>query len=639
MKKRLLFLLTAFVMLFNVPMLASAYFVGEEVPITYQKRFLPFDTPYVNYIAEGGQVFVSNAPESIYSDGAERADGSLIAGQVNATLYRDTVGGSFRFWGSHYNRSSTALKFWIHITNTENEPVRLYRSLEGFAVGEVTAAASKATLEFMNSESQPTLLHTIPAGSSYYFEYTADQPVDLSSAVVYFAEFRAEKENGGEEASILLSHVVTDDSVTDPTSYAETPTIARTNATATRSDDYRGLLEHWGRKGTIELELDDQALSAGVKIADLGYSGEQEKLMTRWNTMGEPIEQSEVRFVVPPNIDKIRLAYWYTDYVLDVRLVNNTSYSKIHTMHGSAGFNPGFINYQLNDSTAYNFHFSRETAVPVTTDMNYRLRLMVMPSAYLPFGIYFVAGDEEIPLDLAVVQAENTFDENDWTEAQTIVNAMPDGEIKTALLIRLQQLEQKRKAALQAVAQAESEVAGIEQELSQLNDKLQNTDFAVDKKERERLIQLLEAERSELQEWAKNTGQAIQLIPDKDKPGLSGIIVRLTERMDRTLGWLDSISIILEEAKDNDRKGNGNTEFRLSISRGDTVNLFDPLEDRLIQLLGSVDELQWLSMNPFKVTVDGLGHVTANENGVYKVIVYNDKGKADIFLVVNSKSH
>ncbi|WJH35275.1 hypothetical protein N6H14_04225 [Paenibacillus sp. CC-CFT747] len=71
-------------------------------------------------------MLVSNAPETINEDGALRADGSIITGQYNATLYRDTVTGPFRFWGSHYNKTNQPLKFWIHVANPSAQAVKFY---------------------------------------------------------------------------------------------------------------------------------------------------------------------------------------------------------------------------------------------------------------------------------------------------------------------------------------------------------------------------------------------------------------------------------------------------------------------------------------------------------------------------------
>ncbi|MEF3313479.1 hypothetical protein PV433_31810 [Paenibacillus sp. GYB004] len=366
--------------------------IGEEVTIPSPIGSLDYDSDQILYQMAGGQVLVSNAPESIYDDGARRADGTCITGQINSTLYRDEVEGSFRFWAFHHNKSSQKLKFWIHICNITDHTVSLFKTMDGYGDGSATSAACTATTRFMNAVPERQLLAVIPPRDSFYFAYTG-RGIEPLCSVVYVAEFRVVSLLSGEVAKVLVSHVVTRSEVEDPTPYAIAGRIARTNATATTSDDYRGILQHWGRKGEIRITLTEDCPVQCVKLAGIGYAGEQENLLSRWDVLGNPRERGEVRFIIPGKLNKLRQAYWYTEYTIDIHIANNTRQSIVQTLYGSIGVNPGFVHYQLNHGKTQSYHYNLKTAVRISADRDFRLRTMVMPSSWLPLGLFFLTGD------------------------------------------------------------------------------------------------------------------------------------------------------------------------------------------------------------------------------------------------------
>ncbi|TNJ67552.1 hypothetical protein FE784_04000 [Paenibacillus hemerocallicola] len=605
------------------PVAAFAYTPGQEVPIPFPKRYLPFDTPYVNFTPTGGQVLVSNAPETINENGAKRADGSEITGQYNAALYRDTVTGPFRFWASHYNKTTHKLKFWLHVKNVSGEPIRFYKTMEAYDDANVTAAASNVTKRFMNAEPNPALLATIPADGSYYFAISDADHVSIGESMVYLAEFNAVAEDDGASANVLMSHVVTTDSVNDPTPYAATATIARTNATADRSDDYRGLLAHWGRAGAVNLTLTDANPFTGLRISDLGYSGEQEKLMTRWDVLGNPVEQREVRFITP-TVNKLRLAYWYTDYNVDVNITNETRYPIVHTLYGSNGSNPGFVNYQVNGAPALNYHFSTNTVVPVASTGTYRLRTMVMPSASLPLGLFFAAGSPDaVPNELAVVQAETTALQSHADQARTTVNAMADSADKTALLQRL--------AALQAVIAASGKMPAAEQAAAAFEQTLQQADLSIgNPKERERTLAGLRTELQKVRDLRENVQSLIVALPASDQPVVQGHIDSLAKRSARINGIVQSLQAILTEAEDPMRQGNG-TLPRFKAERGATVDLGEMAAD----VVGTAPAIRWISFDSAIASIDPEGRLTGNRNGVVKIAAYDDLGVHYVIVVVH----
>jgi hypothetical protein len=606
------------------PAAALAYTPGQEIPINFPKRYLPYNTPYVNFTPAGGQVLVSNAPETINENGAKRPDGSEITGQYNATLYRDTVTGPFRFWASHYNKTTHMLKFWLHVANVSGEPIRFYKTIEAYDDANVTAAASNVTKRFMNASPTQALLATIPAGGSYYFAISDADHVRVGESMVYFAEFNAIAEDDGANASVLMSHVVTTDSVTDPTPYATTATIARTNATADRSDDYRGLLAHWGRVGAINLTLTDASPFTGIKLADLGYAGEQEKLMTRWDVLGNPVEQREVRFITP-TVNKLRLAYWYTDYNVEVNITNETRYPVVHTLYGSNGSNPGFVNYQVNGAPALNYHFSTNTVVPVAATGAYHLRTMAMPSASLPLGLFFAAGSPDaVPNEIAVVQAETTALQSHADQARTVVNAMTDGAEKTALLQRL--------AAIQAVIAAAGKMSAAEQSAAAFEQTMRQADLSIaSPKEREQALAALRTEMQKVRDIRDNVQSLIDALPASNQPAVQDHIHGLNQRSARMHGILQSIGSILTEAEDPMRQNNG-TLPRLQAERGAAIDLKKAAAD----IVGTSPAIRWISFDTGIASVDSQGMLTGNRNGVVKIAAYDELGVQFITVVVNN---
>ncbi len=363
---------------------------GTAVRISWLKNIVEFSSDDILYKLVGGAVFVSNAPETINEEGTVLSDGSVVTSQYNNTLYRDYMEGTFRFWASHYNQTNQQLKFWFVAKNVTSEKIEIFRTLAAYAQGAITSAASLATVEFMQSSCKNEFLGSLMPGETLYFQYSDLVPEGL--AMVYIGEFMA-KNLAGEDAKIEVSNVVTTDDILDPTEFIKANQIARTNATKTQSDDYRGTLKHWGREGIISLRLSNFFTSWGVSIGDRGYIGEQENLISRWNIYGEPIEPSQVRFTIA-TIAKIRQAYWFIDYEIDITIVNKSSFEDFQCFYGSAGYNPGFVNYQINSNPVINKHFAKEEAVLISLEKNFRLRTMVMPSASLPLVLYFVTGQK-----------------------------------------------------------------------------------------------------------------------------------------------------------------------------------------------------------------------------------------------------
>ncbi|MEF3313480.1 hypothetical protein PV433_31815 [Paenibacillus sp. GYB004] len=608
------------------PITGFAYSPGEEVPISYPAEILKYDSASVRYSKTGGQVFVSNAPESIYDDGAQRADGSIITGQVNSTLYRDTVLGSFRLWASHYNKSSQTLKFWLHVENRSEQDISLYKTMQGYSDTSVTTAASRATVQFMDSVPESALIAMIPAGQSVYFAYSDEDNVRPGNAMIYIAEFRAEFADRS-DAEVRVSNVVTNDQVTDPTPYATTGTIARTNATATTSDDYRGLLAHWGREGTIDVTLTDENPAIGIKVADLGYAGEQESLMARWDVHGNPVEQREVRFIIPGQLNKLRLAYWYTDYQIGIRITNRSSFPVAHTLYGSNGSNPGFINYQINGSRTVNTHFSRNTAVPIHTENDFELRTMVMPSAYLPFGLYIAAGNQkEVPLDLAVVKAEHTLFPADVATATKLINThVPESE-RAPLLDRLSAVVQAQEAS--------ERVERLERETREAEQLLLVSDFSVKGKQRTELLQTLQQSVQAADENSKEVKELLSAI-HTEQPVLASRKQSWMDALNGMQGRLRSMSQLIEDAGDPPLKGNGKADIRMKLGTGSVISLLSEQEEKIVDALGSLDRISWLSHDRSIAEVTQDGHVRTLRNGVVKLTGFNDKGVVHIYLILS----
>ncbi|WJH35274.1 hypothetical protein N6H14_04220 [Paenibacillus sp. CC-CFT747] len=481
------------------------------------------------------------------------------------------------------------------------------------------------TRSFMDAEPDKRLLATIPAGGSYSFAYSDADHVAVGESVVYFAEFSAENASDGQDAGVLVSHVVTTADKTDPAPYAATPTIARTNATADRSDDYRGVLDHWGRTGTIDLTLTNDNPFLGLRLGDQGYSGEQEKLYTRWNVKGEPVEKQEVRFVTP-TINKVRLAYWYIDYDVQVHLKNQTGYPVIHTLYGSNGTNPGFVNYQLNDGPANNYHFARNTVVPVTTEKEYRLRMMVMPSAYLPYGLYFAAGTPDgVPNELVVSKAEYSLLAADAGQAEELVNKLPEGPEKAALTARLAQVREW--------ISAEAAVSAAESRLQELAATLQTVDLSpAGKAERDSLRQQLEDGAALVQEALTAAASTVEALPQTDSSALKEHLADFRSRLAAAEGRLEAVQTIADQAL---QPGNrfGDADLSLHKKVGETASL-NELAAGQAQPLPVQGPFTWVGSDTAVATVTPDGVLTAVREGSALVYGYNGQGMVAVLVHV-----
>ncbi|MDF2715527.1 MAG: hypothetical protein K0R28_2452, partial [Paenibacillus sp.] len=340
--------------------------------------------------------------------------------------------------------------------------------------------------------------------------------------------------------------------------------------------------------------------------------------------LGNPVEQREVRFITP-TVNKLRLAYWYTDYNVEVNITNETRYPVVHTLYGSNGSNPGFVNYQVNGAPALNYHFSTNTVVPVAATGAYHLRTMAMPSASLPLGLFFAAGSPDaVPNEIAVVQAETTALQSHADQARTVVNAMTDGAEKTALLQRL--------AAIQAVIAAAGKMSAAEQSAAAFEQTMRQADLSIaSPKEREQALAALRTEMQKVRDIRDNVQSLIDALPASNQPAVQDHIHGLNQRSARMHGILQSIGSILTEAEDPMRQNNG-TLPRLQAERGAAIDLKKAAAD----IVGTSPAIRWISFDTGIASVDSQGMLTGNRNGVVKIAAYDELGVQFITVVVNN---
>lgn len=346
------------------------------------------DSPdQLTFKQEGTPVFVSNAPEALYE--GNRSDGSDIV-QVNTTLYREQMNGSFRFWSTHTNASKKRVAFYMHVKNPSSNPVKLYIKRKGYSGGssaDPVTSLKAATEQFMKLPvgTGGTLLATIPPKGSYVLPYSKSiAPYEVMN---YIGDFRAVNVKTGQNAAVIISDIVTNNGTSKLGEYAASSRIAVTNG-----DDYRGLLKHSARTVDVKLELTPETPAKYIKISDsepYAYPGEQERLMTSWNVEGEPLK-TPIEVVKGT---KQRGSYWFTDLTYKFEIKNSTGLAKVHTLYGGAprSENTGYIHYKIDKGPLQTYSFgSRQTRV-INDGLSYTLSTMIQPFMSVPLGFYFTA--------------------------------------------------------------------------------------------------------------------------------------------------------------------------------------------------------------------------------------------------------
>ncbi|MBP2001718.1 hypothetical protein J2Z69_002763 [Paenibacillus shirakamiensis] len=339
----------------------------------------------------GTSVFVSNAPETLW-DG-NRTDGSKVS-QVNATLYRDKLTGSFRFWSVHTNATKKKLNFYMNVQNPSSQPVKLYMKKQGYSYGTSADPASSAVgsvQQFLGKPSTGSYIATIPPGGSYFICYA--YAVAPYQALNYIGDFRAVNVKTGQNEAVNVSDIATNNGTVNLKTYAASPRIAPTNYDFKTGDDYRGLLPSSARTVEVNVELTPDNPAKSIKISDsepFAYTGEQERLMTRWTTAGIPLAKA---VEVVGNNKKQRGAYWYTDLSYAIHIENNTGLNTVRTLYGSAPRSEatGFIHYKLDQSPLQTFAFGRAQTRFITSQPTFTLNTMIQPFLSVPLGLYFVA--------------------------------------------------------------------------------------------------------------------------------------------------------------------------------------------------------------------------------------------------------
>ncbi|MCY9588767.1 hypothetical protein [Paenibacillus chitinolyticus] len=355
----------------------AAYTIGTETPFPTPSAKESYTSGDVIFSKTGHPVFVSNAPESIYDH------------QVNKTLYRDTMNGTFRFWSSHRNMTTGNIQFFLYVKNpSATNSVKLYLIKDGYgdsnAGGDVTKAASTATTCFMSKNTGGTYLATIAPGQGYAYEYSAAGGISSQKAIVHIADFRAVDVTTGSDADVKISDLSTNTGTTNLAAYANTATIASTNYNAKTKDDYRGLLQYSGRTADINLTLTSAAPAKFITQSDDGgYTNEQDILLSRWNVDGNPQDQAPASFN-----GKIRGAYWCTDYTYRINITNSSGLPNVYTLYGSRT-SGAFITYKI--STVTNRHVDKGNGIVINDTPTYTLHTIVQPSNNLPLSLDFVA--------------------------------------------------------------------------------------------------------------------------------------------------------------------------------------------------------------------------------------------------------
>jgi hypothetical protein len=345
----------------------------------------------ITFIPQGTPVFASNAPETLWN--GNRPDGSGIE-QVNKTLYRDRLTGSFRFWSVHINATAKPLTFYMVVKNTASSTVKLYVRRQAFASGSNTdpaAAAKNATQSFMSQSLTASGIYiaSIAPGATYVYPYS--KAIAPHQSMDFIGDFRAVNVKTGRDETVTVSDVVTNNGSAKAAAYAAAPIIAQTNWNSQSADDYRGVLKTSARKIDVDLQLTSSVPTKYMDIANgepFAYPKEQEPLMTVWDHNGKPLKAAEVVAAGT----KIRGSYWFMDLTYVIHIQNLTKKPTVYTLYGAApGMKSyGIVNYRIDSLAAHSFAPGQIFAI--TDKSDYTIYTMVQPFLSVPLGLYFTAG-------------------------------------------------------------------------------------------------------------------------------------------------------------------------------------------------------------------------------------------------------
>lgn len=219
--------------------------------------------------------------------------------------------------------------------------------------------------------------------------------------------------------------------------------------------------------------------------------------------------------------------------------------------------------------------------------------------------------------------AEETILSEDVNEAQECNFILPDGEIKNNF--------QSRINFMFDVIETTEETNILQNSFEDFEKILKTSDITSKQQ-----IEELETVYSKVYMQSNKVIELLGALPNTEKENLAMRIVELGEIFKPIPGFMNSIESLLEDAHENYKSKNGNSEFRIKVQKDSTINLLD-VENELIQdKLKSIENLRWISINKNLVTVDDNGNLTALKNGVAKVVVYNDNDKVDLYMVISN---
>ncbi|MNX40675.1 hypothetical protein D3C86_710630 [compost metagenome] len=347
----------------------------------------------ITFKQEGTPVFASNAPETLFE--GNRSDGSKVV-QVNNTLYRDRMKGSFRFWSVHTNATKKRVSFYMHVKNPAANPVKLYIKRKGYSSGssaDPVTSLKTATEQFLNQSAgtSGTYLATIAPGKSYVLPYsTGVAPYQVMN---YIGDFRAVNVKTGQSETVIVSDIVTNNGTAKLADYAVSPRIAPTNFDFKTGDDYRGLLKYSARKVSLKVQLTEDSPAKYIKVSDsepFAYSGEQERLTTNWNVQGEPLKSPAE--VVGKN-NKQRGSYWFTDLIYNIQIHNSSDLANVHTLYGAAprSESTGYVHYRIDNGPVESYSFGNKQTRIISNTSSFSLTTMIQPFLSVPLGLYFIS--------------------------------------------------------------------------------------------------------------------------------------------------------------------------------------------------------------------------------------------------------
>lgn len=234
----------------------------------------------------------------------------------------------------------------------------------------------------------------------------------------------------------------------------------------------------------------------------------------------------------------------------------------------------------------------------------------------------------EAKAEISVKDAQEFITQKSVDKAQQYIDQLPDGIKKDEL--------QSKLDFVQEVIDVTETVNATENLLNSIEDSFINGDLSS-----KDYIYRLEHLLSEFNNSLENAQNELSMLPPTDITTLMDRINKLQQTIYSMIGLTSTLTEIVDEAP-TPLQGNGidrnENSTEITINKNSTVSIPEMFNDILMEQLGTVTELRYLTFDIEDITVTQDGNVTSISNGLSRVTVYNENGKVDFFIISKGNS-